>query len=95
MLSNVSCIYELEFTWLKFAQNILNECGMPFIWIIHTFINSNWIVNAVKLSLKDQLEQSCHPSIQHSPKTLIYRYSKKTFEIPNNKYLFEFLQVLN
>jgi len=80
MLSNVSCIYELEFTWLKFVQNILNECGMPYIWNTQTFIHSNWIVNAINLSLKNQLQQSCHTSIQNSPKTLIYRYSKKTFE---------------
>ena len=98
MLSNVSCIYELEFTWLKFVQHILNECGMPYIWNTHTFIQSNWIVNALKLSLKDQFQQSWHTSIQNSPTTLIYRCFKKTFEfekyleIPDNKYVFEFFQ---
>ena len=54
----MSRVYELEFTWLKFVQNILNECGMPYIWNTQTFINSNWIVNAVKLSLTDQFKQS-------------------------------------
>jgi hypothetical protein len=45
-------VYELEFPWLRFVQNILNECGMPYIRNTQTFINFNWIVNAVKLSLK-------------------------------------------
>ena len=26
----MSHVYELECTWLKFVQNILNECGMPY-----------------------------------------------------------------
>ena len=80
MLSNVSCIYELEFTWLRFVQTILNECGMPY-----TFIHSNWIVNVVKLSLKDQLEESCHTSIQNSPQLLFTDIQKKhsKFRITN------------
>jgi hypothetical protein len=36
-------VYELKITWLKFAQNILNGCGMPNIWSIQAFINSKWI----------------------------------------------------
>ena len=61
----MSHVYELECTWLKFGQNILNECGMPYtcIWNTPTFINSNWIVNAVNLSLKDQFKQSWHTSM--------------------------------
>jgi len=54
----MSHIYALEFTWLKFVQNILNECGIPYIWNTQTFINSNWIVHTVKLSLKDKFKQS-------------------------------------
>ena len=52
LCNQMSYVYELEFPWLKFVQNILNECGMPYIWNTQTFINCNWIVNAVKLSLK-------------------------------------------
>ena len=58
---------------VKILKNILNECGMPYIWNTQTFINSNWIVNAVKLSLKDPFKQSWHTSIQSSPKSLIYK----------------------
>ena len=89
-------LHELEFPWLKFAQNILNEYGMPSIWNTQTFINSNWIVNAVKLSLKYQFKQLWHSLIQISPKPLIYRCFKETFEfeiyleILDNKYLFDF-----
>ena len=54
----MSHVYELECKWLKFVQNILNECDMPYIWNTQTFINSNWIVNEVKLSLKDKFKQS-------------------------------------
>ena len=51
-------VYELECKWLKFVQNILNKCDMPYTWNTQTFINSNWIVNEVKLSLKDKCKQS-------------------------------------
>ena len=54
----MSHVYELELTWLKFAQHTLNEYGTSGTQ--QTFINSNWIVNAVKCSLKDQLKQSWH-----------------------------------
>ena len=66
-------VYELECKWLKFVQNILNKCDMPYTWNTQTFINSNWIVNEVKLSLKDKFKQSWYTSIQNSPTTLIYR----------------------
>ena len=80
---------------VKILKNILNECGMSYIWNTHTFINSNWIVNAVKLSLKDQFKQLWHSLIQISLKPLIYRCFKETFEfeiyleILDNKYLFD------
>ena len=32
----MSHVYELEFSWLKFVQNILNECGMPYTSIWNT-----------------------------------------------------------
>ena len=38
-------------TWLEFEQNVLNECGMPYIWNTQTFINCIWIVKTVKFSL--------------------------------------------
>ena len=87
-------------TWLKFEQNILNECGMPYIWYTHTFINSYWIVNAVKLSLKDKFKQSWNTSIQNSPKTffsLILQGSieiwKKYLEILDRKYLYDLFKL--
>ena len=94
----MSHVYELECKWLKFVQNILNECGMLYIWNTQTFIHSNWIVNAVKLSLKYKFKQSWHTSIQNSPKTLIYRCIKETFkfekylEILGSKYLLDFFK---
>jgi hypothetical protein len=88
--------YNHTVTWLKFEQNILNEYGMPYIWYTHTFINSYWIVNVVKLSLKDKFKQSWHTSIQNSPKTfffLMFQGSieiwKKYLEIRDHKYLLD------
>jgi hypothetical protein len=63
------------------------------------FIKFNWIVNGVKYSLKDQFKQSLHTSIQNSPKTLIYRCFKETFEfekyleILDNKDLLDFFKL--
>ena len=28
--------YNHAMTWLKFKQNILNKCGMPYIWNTQT-----------------------------------------------------------
>jgi hypothetical protein len=36
----------------------LNECGMSYIWNTQTFINFIWIVNTVKLSLRDHFKQN-------------------------------------
>jgi hypothetical protein len=69
--------YNHTVTWLKFEQNILNEYGMPYIWYTHTFINSYWIVNVVKLSLKDKFKQSWHTSIQNSTKIFVLDVSRK------------------
>jgi hypothetical protein len=79
-------------------SNVSCSSYMPYIWNTQTFINSYWIVHAIKLSLKDQFKQSWHISIQNSPKTLIYKCFKRTLafeiylEILDNKYLFEFLK---
>jgi hypothetical protein len=73
--------YNHTVTWLKFEQNILNEYGMPYIWYTHTFINSYWIVNAVKLILKDKLKQSWNTSIQNSPKTFFSSIFQGSIEI--------------
>jgi hypothetical protein len=70
------------------------------IYLVHTdFIYSYWIVNAVKLRLKDKFKQSCHTSIQNSPKTLFYRcikeifeFEKKYLEILDHEYLFDFFK---
>ena len=71
------------------------------IYLEHTdFIYTYWIVNAVKLGLKDKFKQSWHTSIQNSPKTLFYRCFKDSFEfeiflleILDHKYLFDFFKL--
>ena len=41
------------------------------IYLEHTdCIYTYWIVNAVRLSLKDKFKKSWHTSIQNSPKTI-------------------------
>jgi hypothetical protein len=43
--------------WLNKISNILNECGMSNICNTQTCINSTWLINTVKLKLRDQFEQ--------------------------------------
>ena len=64
------------------------------------FIYTYWIVNAAKLSLKDKFKQSWYTSIQNSPKTLVYRCFKETFEFKkkclesvDHIYLFDFFKL--
>jgi hypothetical protein len=57
-----------HFLWLNKISNILNECSMSNIWNTQTFLNSTWLINTVKLKLRDQFEQTWHSLIDDSPK---------------------------
>ena len=67
------------FLWLKSVHNIINECGLAYIWYTQTLINSDWFISLVKQTLKDQYKQLWHSQTQNSAKALTYRLSKDNF----------------
>ena len=43
---------DANFPWLKNVHNIINECGLAYIWNTQTVINSDWFISLVKQTLK-------------------------------------------
>jgi hypothetical protein len=54
---------------------------MSNIWNTQTFLNSTWLINTVKLKLRDQFEQTWHSLIDDSPKANNYKLFKTSFQI--------------
>ncbi len=75
--------YDVNIEWIKHIYNILNGCGMSFIWNSQTFPNTTWLYNNVKQILIDQFKQNWFSDINTSPKALNYRLFKDKFEFEN------------
>jgi len=69
-------VNDANFAWLKNVHNIINECGLAYIWNTQTFINSDWFISLVKQTLKDQYNQLWHSQTENSTKALTYRLFK-------------------
>jgi hypothetical protein len=84
--------YNHTVTWLKFNQNILKECGMPYIW------NTQILLILIGLQMR-LINSNNHGTLQSKihQKIIFYRCFKETFEfekkyleILDHKYLFDF-----
>ena len=64
---------------VKNVHNIINECGLAYIWNTQTFINNDWFISLVKRTLKDQYNQLWHSQTENSTKALTYRLFKENF----------------
>jgi hypothetical protein len=72
--------------WITHIQNILNGCGLQYIWFSQGYnININWLKVYSLTNHKDQFQQNWHDSIYNSNKCLIYRMFKTEFRL--EKYL--------
>ena len=60
-------------------HNIINECGLAYIWNTQTFINSDWFTSLVKQTLKDKNNQLWHSQAENTAKGLTYRLFKDNF----------------
>ena len=65
--------------WLKYIEDILNSCGLSFVWASQNFLNINWIKTIVKDTLESQFIQEWHSSVENSSKCTNYRILKTTF----------------
>ena len=76
----MKCIVnDANLPWLKNVHNIINECGLAYIWNTQTFINSDWFISLVKQMLQDQYNQLWHSQTENSTKALTYRLFKDNF----------------
>ena len=86
----------LNSPWLKYIENIFNECGLSYIWRDQYFLNVTWLKLLVKTCLQDQFKQTWYSNIQNRCKTLNYRLFKdnfcfeKYFDILDNRDIFTF-----
>ena len=62
--------------WMRFIHDILNECGITFIWTQQNFLSEQWLNLTVKTMLQDQYKQTWCSNVFHSPKTINYRIYK-------------------
>ena len=69
--------------WLDGVKNILNECGMYFLWENCKDINKEWFKNAVKQRLIDQFIQLWNFELENSQKGYNYRIFKTEFKTEN------------
>lgn len=65
--------------WLKYVRDILNSCGLSYVWINQSFSSINWLKPIVKETLINQFLQDWFRNVENSPKCLNYRIFKKSF----------------
>ena len=61
-----------QFKWINCIQNILQNCGLNFIWLSQRVENKKWLLSVVKQTLKDQFQQNWIANCNASSKGLFY-----------------------
>lgn len=67
--------------WLKYVRDILNSCGLSYVWINQSFSSINWLKSIVKDTLVNQFLQDWFRNVENSPKSGQEIYLKK---LPND-----------
>jgi len=76
-----------KFKWLQYVRNILNKCGLSYIWNDQWTPGIKWLTDKVKQILMDQYTQKWSAEIYESNKCINYRMFKDVFVF--EKYLTE------
>ena len=63
----------IKCAWLENVQNILNNCGLSYIWQQQTFPSIEWLKNMVHEKCKDQYVQSWYSAVREGSKCINYR----------------------
>ena len=60
-------------SWIRFVKDILNECGLSYVWQIQHFLkfDDNWLNAVVKSTVVGQFKQSWHSDIELLQKGLL------------------------
>ena len=70
--------------WIKYVHNILDECGLSYLWYYHDMMHVEWLKQTVLLTLTDQFKQKWNSDMFDSSKGINYRIFKK--ELTLEKY---------
>ena len=86
MFKHLLDLYNMDikiFTWLKYVQLTLNQCGFGNIRTDPFSVNGKWLSKAVKLRLKDQYIQEWKTEVMNTDKCFNYRLYKVDFSFEN------------
>ena len=65
-------------SWLVYIEQIINECGLPEIWLNQgslSNINCKYFVNVIRKTLQDQYIQTWRSQLQSYDKCVYYKES--------------------
>lgn len=72
-----------ESPWLKSVKNILQNCGLNFIWVEQAFPSKEWVSQKVKSTTSDQLLQNWREKVNSEIIFSNYRIYKDTIGYEN------------
>ena len=65
--------------WFDFIKNILDQCGLSCFWNDINGVNTKWLVETVKMNLKDQFKQTWLTDLNTNNKCINYIIFKPNF----------------
>jgi len=71
---------QLNFPWLRFIHNSLNNIGLSNYWLNQTVTSPTVFKNVGNQRIRDQFIQEWHLTVHESSKCLNYRIFKTTFD---------------
>jgi hypothetical protein len=84
-LSN--CAYALlhkqNSPWMNCVKNVLDECGLSYVWQSQSFNNLTWLKYNVFTTLFNQFTQSWRSDVSSSPKGINYRIFTEDLKLEN------------
>ena len=81
----------ITFKWLDFIKDVLNECGLTYVWNDQGLynVNTKWLKELIKQILNDQYLQTLFSDMHNSSKASNYKLFKENCEFE------EYLDILN
>ena len=76
LLLNDFQLFQIKHKWICFVKNILDQCGLSYIWTTQNIPDYLWLKNNVKLILHDQYKQFWSNYISCSTKCNSYALFK-------------------
>ena len=80
ILSNMHLANTYSSPWICAIENILNSCGLTYIWLQQCKQSDIWVDFILKQIIKDQFAQRWTSEINNSPKCFNYKLYKQTLK---------------